>query len=385
MNYAWATVDHTNYVELWMVIDEEIHTQEKQSDSEVKQIEKLREEITTKHQGTAEYADLQKRIASAQDQVNKKRDKISTLWEEVYRLEKLNIESYKVDPETEQRLLSAQKAITDKYLNEESPNYIGKNIVTFVEADFKLQEILVVVDPEMILQFTSPNSFTSTIADVQVLAGDIPINVEYVKPTDVACTTRESDCDPLKGGIRIKRDGSTGSGSTLGFKANNPTHGLGFVIAGHETLAVENKIRQPAAGPISGTVKLRFYNPAQDYAFVKCTDTCTAVDNTIWAPEVGSTYPIANRVPSSAQQPGIFLSKSGVGTGVTYGDISVIYPDGQISIKLNSLGGDSGAAVYKPLVNGNADLYGMIIQRITQNLSLYEPWHKIKSDLGLTN
>src|SRR3970040_2908414 len=134
MNYAWATVDHTNYVELWMVIDEEIHTQEKQSDSEVKQIEKLREEITTKHQGTAEYADLQKRIASAQDQVNKKRDKISTLWEEVYRLEKLNIESYKVDPETEQRLLSAQKEITDKYLNDESPNYIGKNIVTFVEA-----------------------------------------------------------------------------------------------------------------------------------------------------------------------------------------------------------------------------------------------------------
>lgn len=210
---------------------------------------------------------------------------------------------------------------------------------------------------------------------------DVDVKIEFGKLTEIACTSRTSTCNPSKGGVQIERQNSGGTGSTMSFKATHPTYGAGFVIAGHEAVAVNNNILQPKQGTVFGTVKI-MGGTYCDCAFVQLASGKT-VDNTIWAPEVGSTYPIATRVPQSAQIPGTFLNLSGVASGVKIGDI---YDSGSNTARVNisTTYGDSGAPLYKPLVNGNADLYGeATLQSGTK--TIYEPWHYIKSDLGLTD
>jgi hypothetical protein len=119
-----------------------------------------------------------------------------------------------------------------------------------------------------------------------------------------------------------------------------------------------------------------------DCAFVKNTST-RGLENKIYAPEVGSTYPIASRVGSSAQQKGVFLNISGVGSGVKYGDIYAV-TNSAVVLNISVVGGDSGAPVCKPLVSGSADLYGMIYGS-SGSKPTYVPWHYIKSALNLTD
>jgi hypothetical protein len=313
--------------------------------------------------------------------VNEKQDINQKLSKKVSELEQLNIKSYQLDPETREIFTNAAQKLQDKYLNKDSNVYVGENGVEDISIDSKQREVVVLLDiSEKLLGSSSPDDIKSIVAEIKDTV-DVDVKIEFGKITETACTVRTSTCNPSKGGVQIERQNSGGGGSTMSFKATHPTYGAGFVIAGHEAVAVNNNILQPKQGTIFGTVK-KMGGSLCDCAFVKLASGKT-VDNTIWAPEVGSTYPIATRVPQSAQIPGTFLNLSGVGSGVKYGDI---YDSGLAFGRVNIIttGGDSGAPLYKPLVNGNADLYGEATAS-SGTKTIYEPWHYIKSDLGLSD
>lgn len=368
--YAVSAPDRTDYVSMWKIIDEQIRENEKQIADDQLQIEEQGNKLSSEVRSTVE-----KRI------VEKKADN-KRLLEKVAELEQLNIKSYQLDPESKQKFVSAEQKLKDKYLNKDSETYVGENGVGDIYINAKQRQIVVLLDISKELLGDNPASeVASIISEIKATVNDVDVKVEFGKVIDTACTTRTSTCNPSKGGVQIERQNSGGSGSTMSFKATHGTHGNGFVVAGHEAVAVNNNIVQPKNGVVFGTVKVMGTSTC-DCAFVKLA-TGKSVDNTIWAPEVGSTYPIASRVGSGAHVPGTFLNLSGVGSGVKYGDIV----DGGSTwgrINISTVTGDSGAPLYKPLVSGSADLYGMT-HASTGSTSLYEPWHHIKSNLSLTD
>lgn len=368
--YAASEPDRTDYVSIWKIIDEQIRENQKQITEDELEIQKLGKNTSS------EKSVIEQRI-SEKNTANEK------LWKKVAQLEQLNIKSYQLDPETKSVFDKAEQNLIDKYLNKNSPIYVGTNGVQDISVNAKHREILVVLDiSRELLSDSSVNEIASIVSEIKSTVSDVDVKVEFGKLTDVSCTQRTSTCNPSKGGVQIERQNSGGSGSTMAFKATHGTHGNGFVIAGHEGVAVNNNILQPKSGTVFGTVKVMGGSTC-DCAFVKLASGKT-VDNTIWAPEVGSTYPIATRVAQSAQQPGTFVNISGVGSGVKYGDI---YSSGSDNVRVNIgvVTGDSGAPVYKPLASGSADLYGMIHKGISSTQSFYEPWHHIKSDMSLTD
>lgn len=305
------------------------------------------------------------------------------LWVKAAELEQLNIKSYQTDPETREIFVNAVQKLQDKYLNQDSDTYVGENGIEDISFDSKQRQVIILLDiSDKLLGDNPTDEISAIVSDIQGTVA-VDVIVEFGKLTEITshCPTRTSPCNPSKGGVQIERQNSGGSGSTMSFKATHPTFGAGFVIAGHEAIAENNNILQPKLGTVFGTVK-KMGSSTCDCAFVKLASGKT-VDNTIWAPEVGSTYPIGTRVAQSAQIPGTILNLSGVGSGVKIGDI---YDSGSTTgrVNISTITGDSGGPLYKPLVNGNADLYGEVtLQSGTR--TIYEPWHHIKSDLGLTD
>ncbi len=368
--YAISEPDRTDYVSMWKIIDEQIRENEKQIAVDQLQIEELGNKLFPE-----ERSAIEKRIGE------KKADN-ERLWKKVTELEQLNIKSYQLDPETEQKFVSAEQKLRDKYLNKDSETYIGENGVEDIHVNTKHRQIIVLLDVSKELIGDNPASdVASIISEIKATVSDIDVKVEFGKVIDTACTTRTSTCNPSKGGVQIERQNSGGSGSTMAFKATHGTWGNGFVVAGHEAVAVNNNILQPKNGVVFGTVKVMGTSSC-DCAFVKLASG-KSVDNTIWAPEVGSTYPIASRVGSSAHTVGTFLNLSGVGSGVKYGDISTVGST-WVRINISTVTGDSGAPLYKPLVSGSADLYGMAYAS-SGSTTFYVPWHHIKSNLSLTD
>jgi hypothetical protein len=317
-----------------------------------------------------------------ENNVVKRQTSVTALWDEVKRLEQLNIQSYKVDPETERKLQAAESAIREKYpdtfTNDDMESDVG-----LIVADTKHRIIAVTLNPNLI----EKGLLTETMNSIRSLAGDVPVKFEVGKFTLTSCSGRESPCDPLWGGLRVRKEpaASGENGSTLSFRATHSTHGAGFVVAGHEADAVGNNIAQPTGtGNIVGQTKDMGNDGgfSCDCAFVKNTST-RGLENKIYAPEVGSTYPIASRVGSSSHVKGVFLNLSSV-NGVKYGDIYAVTSTNVI-INIATGGGDSGGPVYKPLTSGSANLYGMLRASTGGTQSVYVPWHYIKSSLSLTD
>ena len=368
--FAYTEPDKTNYVSVWEIIDKKIRENLKQIAEEQQKLEKS--------ENTLSFAD----IFAIKQRINEKQQMNENLQLKADDIEQLNIRSYVLDKETQKIFDDAEKLLIDKYIDDDSEYYIGENGVVGITVNTKLRQITILVDVErQLLGDTTTNTISSFVDEIKASVTDVTVIVEFGKITDVSCTTRTSTCNTSKGGVQIERQNSGGGGSTLSFSATHSTHGDGFVIAKHEAVAVDNTIVQPANGSSFGTVKtLGAFNC--DCAFVKLNNDAS-VDDSIWAPEAGSTYPINNRVDQNAHIPGTILVMSGVGSGVLIGDI---IDSGSTWGKIGfaASGGDSGAPLFKPLANGKADVYGMVT-KVSGSVTLYEPWHTIDDQLSLTD
>jgi hypothetical protein len=363
---AEKPADKTDYVSLWKIIDQ-------QRLENNRTIEALELQLTESNDPNVD-AEIKQRIADLKVENSK-------FWEQIDQLEQLNIESYILDPATERKYILAEQKLLDKYMNPESSTYVGKNGVQDITPDRKMREFFVLIDPSEMIQEGATTSEIQSFVDDLKSTIDIDVSVEFGKFIPTSCDDRDDACNPAKGGNQIQRSG-VGSGSTLSYKATHGTWGNGFVIAGHEAYDEDETIVQPAGGSTFGTVKV-MGGSFCDCAFVKLA-AGKSVDNVIWAPEVGSTYDIDTRVDDDEHTAGKFLNLSGVASGVDYGDIVYLTSNnGKINIGVS--GGDSGGPLYKPLVSGDADLYGHVIGSAGTGKAYYESWEYTKNDLNLTD
>ena len=105
------------------------------------------------------------------------------------------------------------------------------------------------------------------------------------------------------------------------------------------------------------------------------------MNDEIWAPDFGSTYPVQTRNTAAAPL-GTILSFDGIGsTGKIGSVVYESYHSGAINVA--AVGGDSGSAIMKPQANGKTDVYG-IAKGTHGGNTYYEPYDWIKAKLGLT-
>ena len=101
----------------------------------------------------------------------------------------------------------------------------------------------------------------------------------------------------------------------------------------------------------------------------------------IWAYDISTIYPVGIR--NTAYTPsGTFIMVDGVGSSTKTG--SVVSESSNFGrVNFTPSGGDSGAAVFQPQLDGTAKLYGMMTNG-AGSYGIYEPYDYIKSQLQLT-
>ena len=312
-------------------------------------------------------------IKLIEKRIQNKTDQNAGFYDEAAEIQWLNIESYKLDPETQEIFDKARQAISDTYL--------GKYGVYDLDVENKYRKVLVFMDPDDFNKSDYSGDISSFITELQYsVAVDVEVHVaKYVETHSTGCPSGYDPCLPAKGGIQISHEDTTGSGSTLGFKAYHPSHGYGFVIAGHEAGSLGTDMAQPKNGGSIGTVK-EMGGQFCDCAFVKFSSGHYMNDQ-IWSPDAGSIYPIGVRNTSSTP-PGTFVMFDGVGGPLKIG--TVISESSNFGrVTMIPVMGDSGAALIIPQANGKANLYGMMTSH-TGAYGIYEPYDWIKSELGLS-
>ena len=358
--------DMTDYVSQYRDIDQKIRDNKKSIDDDNKKLEDKSKLSKTN-------------IAIIEKRINDKKGENNILWNQLAEIERLNIESYILDDETQAIFDNALKILTDNYLN--------TNGVYDVFADNKYRELLVFVDPE--------DFENSMYGDIDVFiaelenAVEVDVKVIFAKMVltshTTTCTSATSPCNPGKGGISVSHQGSTGLGNTVGFKASHPTYGDGFIIAKHEVpLGTEQVVQPLSISDVIGVTQV-IGGADCDCAYIQLTGGHTMNDE-IWAPDLGSLYPVGVRNTSFTPS-GTILVWDGLGSTGHVAEVVNETAD-QGSLRDGSSPGDSGAAIIKPQVNGDADVYGIATGTTTVpgigSFTTYEPYDYIKSQLGLT-
>lgn len=193
---------------------------------------------------------------------------------------------------------------------------------------------------------------------------------------------RTSNHSTLIGGISVAKEGDgLRDDSTLGFKATTESGEKGFVIAGHAANK-DDKIYQRAGGNYVGDVILDGEEEGCGCAFV---ESDKRIADKIFK-NSRQTYTIKDYAIESDFEYGKFLKKSGVATGITYGDILAKHPSGlhAIQTSIPVAHGDSGSPVFSSYGYSGAELYGILIQGSSDGkTSLMEPYPSIKDSLDL--
>lgn len=351
--------DMTDYESAYKEIDKQIKDNKKLIEDDIKM---LLDSDLTKTQ-----------IELIEKRIQNKTNQNTAFYNEAMEIQWLNIESYKLDPETQEIFDKARQAISD--------TYFGKYGVYDLDVENKYRKVLVFVDPDEFNKSDYSGDIRSFITELQYSVNvDVEVHVaQYVETNSTGCSSEYDPCLPAKGGIQISHEDTTGSGSTLGFKAYHPFHVYGFVIAGHEAVSVGTDITQPRNGGSIGTVK-EMGGQFCDCAFVKFSSGHYMNDQ-IWSPDAGSIYPVGVRNTASTP-PGTFVMFDGVGGSLKLE--TVISESSNFGrVTMVPVMGDSGAALIVPQANGKADLYGMMTAS-TGSYGIYEPYDWIKSELGLS-
>lgn len=376
---AWA--HHVNYVEQWAEID-------KEAEALYMNVEDLKEKINNlKKTLTPQDTKSVQMIQSLQQELDVKMQRLTGLDEELDRLEQLNIESFKVDPDTEKRFYDAQFTLLKKYVFSDSEDYIGDNPLTGVDVDFQHRKLIIKFDPNQVSEKDLARSPTKIMNDVQNLIGKtIPLGIDYATTEFIACTSRTLVCDPIKAGVQVADTTNILGNGTVMYKSTRNGN-VGFVTAGHVSGPQDKIIEQPVNNRDVGAVDFRCYSGTTcDFSFVKLYPGVAISSSSIYWTSTAS-WVITNKIPDSSQTPtGTIIKKSGVGTGNTVGTLyennpSLTYNKAQIVVGPM----DSGSPIFRqPSDLQNAvDLWGMIFAK-SGSLAYYYPWDYVKSNLGLS-
>lgn len=356
---AWAFDDY--YVRQWEIADKEVIKLDKD-------ITDLKEDILEMNAKLGENSPKQesekirRQAAQSQARIDLKEDRIEFLLSEIERLEKLSIESFKIDPDTEASLAKAVGALESAY---------GSSHNFSIMIDRQDREILVTV---------SPNS-TLTVDELEAAINySAAVRLETESLVLAACARPGSTCRPLEGGVSIGVD-TDGDGvddyeGTLGYTATRTDGTVGHVTAAHTVERVGMRVKQPMWGLAIGTVQAMCYRGVPldngdidgrycDYAFISLDPSQGTTSRII--KNNGGYYTIASNVAAAGHVAGTFLKKSGAVTGVTYGKLVAVGYNANLN-RINFLNtgdgavGDSGSPVFRQLNSrsNNVELYGMI-------------------------
>lgn len=374
---AWAD-DY--FVRQWEIADKEII----KIDGEIDGLKEDIREMNAKLEGTPlakiEQQNMAHKRAMAQEKIDRKEAKIDFLVDEIERLERLSIESHKVDAQTEARLLNARAAIGSAY----GPDHGLTRIII----DRQDREVIVLIARDSNL----------TLAQLEVAAGhNTTIRLEIGESAPLSCASRTVACGTTMGGLKIKREGIKRFG-TLGYYAVHNNGDAGFVTAGHVAGYSGAIIVQPSsANPIGRVTEIcgvgNEHGTECDAAFIKLNSNKRYSNAIFKSSATSSHYRVTGTVPDSNQVPGTFLKKSGVVTGVTYGKL--LDPSGRAGDLENVLeynranvpnAGDSGAAVFRQLSSrsDSIQIYGVLVSDVETALrGYYQPIDYVARQLNL--
>lgn len=352
--------DMTDYVSQYRDVDKKIRDNKKSIDDDNKKL-KDKSKLSSKD------------ITTIEKRIKDKKGENDNLGKQATEIERLNIESYILDDETQAIFDNALETLTDRYLD--------TNGVYDVFPENKYRKIVVFVDPD---DFENRSYAGDRDAFIAELKNAVEVDVEIIFDEMIlthstSCPNATSPCHPGKGGISVSHQGSTGYGNTLGFKALHQNYGYGFVIAKHEVPNGNEQVVQPKSSSGVIGVTQAIGGSSCDCAFIQFSDGHWMYDS-IWAPDFGSTYPVQAR--NTAHTPsGTILAWDGLGS--TGHIAEVVYENSNAGVlRDSSSSGDSGAAIFKPQSNGNVDVYG-IATGSNAGYTVYEPYDHIKSQLRL--
>ncbi len=355
---AWAFDDY--YVRQWEIADKEVIKLDKDITDLNEDILEMNAKLG-EHPTKQESEDIRRQAARSQARIDLKEDRIEFLESEIERLEKLSIESFKIDPDTEASLAKAVDAIESAYGQ-------GHNFTAMI--DRQDREVLVTVPP---------NS-TLTAGELEAAVNySATVRVETESMTLAACTRPSSACRPLEGGVSIgvdtDGDGDGDYDGTLGYRATRTDGTVGYVTAAHTVERTGMRVKQPAGGLAIGTVQAMCYRGVPlangdldgrdcDSAFIRLDPRQQATSRII--KNNGGYYTITS-VANAAPEPGTFLKKSGAVTGVTYASLNAVGSKGDLNriVFSNSddrATGDSGSPVFRQLNSrsNGVELHGMM-------------------------
>jgi len=344
-NNAYA--HHIDYVQQIQIIFEE-H-------------ERLQTSVNEDQQSISESEFSKAEIAKIQKMIKVKEKRISSLWDEIKELEQLNIESYEVEPNVKDAFDKAQNALEKKF--QSSKTFPSNEPVLQVIPDFQHGKIILWIDQDMAesdkkLAGSIENQAKNIIKNNSNIS--LPVEIVETKIENSSCYSRTYECDPLIGGISVAKI-DVNSLNTIGYKAvrNGVT---GFVMAGHSAVNDGAEIVQAhnqnnnEVGIVTGFEYSRYC----DCAFVDVDESERDVIDDIYRTST-TIYDIAATTNMSQMTVGQIVWKSGVGSGLTVGDIYGLWPNqGKFLVDGYSITGDSGSPVFA-VVNGNADLFGMLV------------------------
>ena len=383
---AHAAPDTTDYAALYKVFFDRIAELTVDTNDTRGRIAAMQAQLERTPPDSTRHAILAGKVQESESELGKKLGDLKKLWREAENIRLLSIEAHKMDPGTRQLFLMAETHLAEKYLDEGSAGYAGKNPVQFVGIDSQTEEMVVVMDtaPES-LGARPYDSVSGTIDDVRSSVTDgIPVKIKFGKLAPASC--RDSPCNPMMGGMHVRKEPAAPGegGSTLSFRAVHPAHGEGFVIAGHEAGAVGNQIAQNVGtNNIVGIVKEVTLMPC-DCAFVKLTDTGRRIEDKIYAPDAGINYPMGAKLDASEQVEGDLVQISGSGSGTLIATLKSV-PTNVGMLYVGATNGDSGAPVFQARPDGTASLYGMLTRLYGQDadMGFYAPWDTIQQYLDI--
>lgn len=303
---------------------------------------------------------------------------------------------------TIQKLVNAKQILTDRMVNHQISDI--PIFVTWV--DRENSTLVVGIEDNTTLPLLSyQNKLTA-------LLGNVAMKVRFGHLIEQSCTSQNSQCDPMIGGINVQAQYNSTyvDNGTLNLGATDNEGRQGFITASHVVGSGTGQIvGQPDLGTrVAGQV---LTNPSlsgtrySDSAFV-LTSAYSASPSKIYRGS-GQIYNVINEVPSTQTpyQTSVYMmgAVTGLahgyiaGTGITVTNLAGGTLLNQVFANYASYDGDSGAPVFSdPDANNNVSFYGIHWARMCFNgvganctggttNPIYSPWEGIQTDLSLIN
>ncbi len=288
--------------------------------------------------------------------------KIQAINDEIFVLEEQSIASMILDEKTKKHLETIETEIFTSY-----PDIYDIGI------DSEQKKVLVLVDYE------NPDHVKSAQSILEQFGTN---NVIITPTTPTACASTTSNCDPLLGGLAIKRanePSNRGYSGSIGYKAKDTNNNIGFVTAGHvvEKNGVDIMLYDGTSIGVSSNYHEKTKDGGYDVAFVKTTKISDDIFKSSNRTLDISSYATSN----SSHNAGNFIYFSGAtSNGEERSKIKLYTRSGVVLFTDNyPTFGDSGGTVYDKDRRGKIKLMG----HITNN-NIYVPVHVIKNSYNIT-